>query len=169
MQTQLHTVQSTYNFTHEWHFLCCATHDCDACHAALQCEPCQFLGVGHMRGISYCLPCVAFPRLLLNLVFLAFLYMYDVIHCICTCLFYLLFMSCPHRMALIMSVPLRRLAWRKISASNAYTCTILLDYHALYSILILICTNITIAFSCRSEKFLKKLKLLTRDLYSLAW
>jgi len=77
-----------------------------------------------------------------------------------TCLFYLLFVSCPHRMALITSAPLRQLTWRKISASNACTCTILLCYHALYSILIIICTNIAITFTCRSEKIPRKIKTL---------
>jgi len=93
----------------------------------------------------------------------------DTLH---TCLFSLLFVSCPHRIALITSVLLRQLAWRvcrKISASNAYTCTILLCCHTLYSILILMCTNIAIAFTCSSEKFLEKLKLLTRYLYTLTW
>ena len=79
---QLLHVVYTYNFTQAWHFLCGATQDCDACHAALQHEPRQLLSVGHARGISYCLPCVALPRLLLSLVFLALLYMYDVILCI---------------------------------------------------------------------------------------
>ena len=86
----------------------------------------------------------------------------DTLH---TFLFYLLFVSCPHRMALITSIPLRRLAWRKISASNAYTCTILLCYHALYSIIILMCTNITIAFTWRSEKNPQKIK--TLDTWSI--
>ena len=90
----------------------------------------------------------------------------DTLH---TCLFYSLFVSCPHSMALITSVTLRQLTWRKISASNAHTCTILLCYHALYSILILMYTNTNIAtaFTCKSEKIPRKLKLLTRDLYRL--
>ena len=62
-------------------------------------------------------------------------------------LFYLLFVSCPHRMTMITSIPQRWLAWRKISASNAYTCTMLLCHHALYTILILMCMNI----GCKSS------------------
>ena len=147
----VNTVQSTYNFTHMWHFLCGATHDCDTFPAALQCGPHQLLRVGHTCGISYCLPRVAYPCLLLSLVFLALLYMYDVIYCIHVYFTYFLCLA-KHGMALITSVLLRQLAWRKISASNAYTCTILLYCHALYSIIILTYTNITIAFTCRSEK-----------------
>ena len=71
-------VQSTYNLTHAWHFLRGATYNCDD--AALQHGPRQLLGVGHVCGSSYCLPHVALPCLL-SLVFLALLYMYDVIHC----------------------------------------------------------------------------------------
>jgi len=58
-----YTVQSTYNFTHVWHFFAWATRDCDTCHAGLQRGPCKLLGVGHARGISYCLPHVAIPLL----------------------------------------------------------------------------------------------------------
>jgi len=85
----------------------------------------------------------------------------------CTCVFYLLFESYPHRMNLIASIPQRWMAWRKISAFNTYTCTILLCYHAFYSILQLMCMHIAIAFTCKSKRFLKKLKLYTRDLYRL--
>ena len=82
----------------------------------------------------------------------------DVLH---TYQFYLLFVSCPHRITLITSVPLRRMAWRKISTSNPHTCcTILLCYHALYSILILMCINVAIAFTCRREKIPRKIKTL---------
>jgi len=59
---------------------------------------------------------------------------------------------------MITSTPQERLAWKKISASNAYTCTILLCYHALYSILILMCMNIAITFTCKSEKIPRKSK-----------
>ena len=81
----------------------------------------------------------------------------DTLH---TCLFYLLFVSCPRRMALITSVMLRRLTWRKISDSNANTCTIALCYHALYSILILMYTKIAITFTCGNEKIPRKIKTL---------
>ena len=42
----------------------------------------QNCSVGHVPSISYCLPRMALPRLLLIPMFLALLYTYDVIHCI---------------------------------------------------------------------------------------
>ena len=67
--------------------------------------------------------------------FLSLLCMYNLIRTLHTCSFNLLFVSFPHRMTLITSIPHRQLVWREISASNTYTCTMLLCYHALYSIL----------------------------------
>ena len=130
---------------------------------ALRRGPCQLLGVGHVRGISYCLPRMAIinPHVSSSSIHVRC----DTLH---TCLFNLLFVSCPNRETLIMSILQRRLAWRKISASNIYTCTILLCYHTLYSILTLMCTHIAIDFTCRSKKnSSKKLKILTRNLYRL--
>ena len=52
MQYDANIVQSTAdNFTHAWHLLRGATHNCNACHAALQCGPRQFYGMGHVRDI----------------------------------------------------------------------------------------------------------------------
>ena len=61
----------------------------------------QHCSVRHARGISYCLPHVALPRLLLSPIFLALLYIYNVMHCIHVHLTYDLFVFCPHRMTLI--------------------------------------------------------------------
>ena len=120
---------------------------CDCCHTALQHGPHQIYGLGHVHGFSYCLPRVALPQLLLSPMVLALLYMYNVIHCVHV-YFTNFFVSYPHSMALIASVLLRRVARKKISASNAYTCTILPCYHAPYSILLLMCMYIAIAFTC---------------------
>jgi len=121
------TVQSTYNSTHAWNFLRGATYDCDACHAALQHGSRQLLGMGHACGITYTLPATHGFAMFIIKPHISSSFMHvqcDTLH---TCLFYLLFCVLPtqntDRILLITSVPLRRLAWRKISASNAYACT----------------------------------------------
>ena len=152
------TAQSTYSFTlFAW------------CHPRLWCLPRSIVAwatpafrcgphAWHFLLVATC----GLATFILSLVFLRSSSIHvrcDTLH---TCLFYLLFVSYPHRKALITSVPLRWLAWRKISASNAYTSTILLCYHALYSILILMCMNIAIAFTSKSEKIPWKIKILDK-------
>ena len=107
-----YTVQSTYNFTHAWHFLRGATRDCDACHAALQRGPHQIYGMGHSCGFSILPVAMAVKKSHGSS---------SSLHVQCdACLFYLLFVSYPPRMALIASIKHRQLVWKKISASNTY-------------------------------------------------
>ena len=98
--------------------------------------------------------------------FLALLYMYDLIHCIHVLLTYSLCLSHTGWLWLRAFCTGDWHQWRKIQ--------LLIHTPALYYCVFTHCTlyintSIAIAFICRSEKFPQKLKLLTRDLqlYSL--
>jgi len=164
LKLYLITVQSTYNFTHAWHFLRGAMQDCDACHAALQRGPRQLLGVGYVHGISYYLPRVALPRLLLNLMFLALLYIYDVIYCINV--YFTYFLCLAHTGWLWLRV-FRWGDWRG-GRFQLLMHTSALYYCVITHCTVFLCPRISPLLSLvEVKKFLEKLKLLTRDLYRL--
>ena len=116
----------------------------------------QHCSVGHARGNFYCLPHMALPRLLFSSMFLALAYSTCMMWYTAYMSIYLLFVFCLHRMALITRCSVEAACMEE--ATNTYTCTIILCYHTLYSILILMCMNIAIAFICRSGKIPRKIK-----------